>query len=112
MKNMKKMAGLLAVAMSLSVGAAFADAVPAFDTPQEWLAASQQQKISKMKEEASMHGYSENYDYMAAPAFDTPQEWLAACQQQKANKMKEEASMHCYSENYDYMAAPALDTPQ
>ena len=71
-KNMKKMAGLLVMAMSLSIGGAFA-AAPAFDTPQEWLAACQQQKANKLKEEASMHGYSENYDYMAAPAFDTPQ---------------------------------------
>ena len=72
-KNMKKMAGLLVMAMSLSIGGAFA-AAPAFDTPQEWLAACQQQKANKLKEEASMHGYSENYDYMAGPAFDTPQE--------------------------------------
>lgn len=70
-KNMKKMAGLLVMAMSLSSGA-FA-AAPAFDTPQEWLAACQQQKANKLKEEASRHGYSENYDYMAASAFDTPQ---------------------------------------
>ena len=70
-KNMKKMAGLLVMAMSLSIGGAFA-AAPAFDTPQEWLAACQQQKANKLKEEAS-RGYSENYDYMAAPAFDTPQ---------------------------------------
>ncbi|MGN0946683.1 MAG: hypothetical protein ACI4N8_09345 [Megasphaera sp.] len=110
-KNMKKMAGLLVMAMSLSIGGAFA-AAPAFDTPQEWLTAMNQQTAQKLKEEASMHGYSENYDYMAAPAFDTPQEWLAACQQQKANKLKEEASMHGYNENYDYMAAPAFDTPQ
>lgn len=110
-KNMKKMAGLLVMAMSLSICGAFA-AAPAFDTPQEWLTAMNQQTAQKLKEEASMHVYSENYDYLAAPAFDTPQEWLAACQQQKANKLKEEASMHGYSENYDYMAAPAFDTPQ
>ena len=65
-KNMKKMAGLLVMAMSLSIGGTFA-AAPAFDTPQEWLAAQ------KLKEEASRNVYSENYDYMAAPAFDTPQ---------------------------------------
>ena len=64
--NMKKMAGLLVMAMSLSIGGTFA-AAPAFDTPQEWLAAQ------KLKEEASRNVYSENYDYMAAPAFDTPQ---------------------------------------
>ena len=109
-KNMKKMAGLLVMAMSLSSGA-FA-AAPAFDTPQEWLTAMNQQTAQKLKEEASRHSYSENYDYLAAPAFDTPQEWLAACQQQKANKLKEEASRNVYSENYDYMAAPAFDTPQ
>ena len=45
-------------------------AAPAFDSPQEWLAASQQEKAAKLKEEASMHGYSENYDYMAASAFE------------------------------------------
>ena len=39
-KNMEKMAGSLVMAMSLSIGGAFA-AAPAFDTPQEWLAASQ-----------------------------------------------------------------------
>ena len=110
-KNMKKMAGLLVMAMSLSIGGTFA-AAPAFDTPQEWLAASQQQTAQKLKEEASRNVYSENYDYLAAPAFDTPQEWLAACQQQTAQKLKEEASRHVYSENYDYMAAPAFDTPQ
>ena len=82
-KNMKKMAGLLVMAMSLSIGGTFA-AAPAFDTPQEWLAASQQQTAQKLKEEASRHVYRENYDYLAAPAFDTPQEWLAACQQQTA----------------------------
>lgn len=107
MKNMKKIAGLLAMAMSLSISAFAAE--PAFDTPQEWLAASQQEAAAKLKEEASMHGYSENYDYMAAPAFDSPQEWLAASQQEKAAKLKEEASMHGYSENYDYMAASAFE---
>lgn len=110
-KNMKKMAGLLVMAMSLSIGGAFA-AAPAFDTPQEWLAATNQQTAQKLKEEASMHGYSENYDYLAAPAFDTPQEWLTAMKQQKAQKLKEEASRHGYSENYDYLASPAFDTPQ
>ena len=107
MKNMKKIAGLVVMTMSLSISA-FA-AAPAFDTPQEWLAASQQEAAAKLKEEASMHSYSENYDYMAAPAFDSPQEWLAASQQEKAAKLKEEASMHGYSENYDYMAASAFE---
>ena len=50
-KNMKKMAGLLVMAMSLSIGGTFA-AAPAFDTPQEWLAAQ------KLKEEASRNVYS------------------------------------------------------
>lgn len=106
MKNMKKIAGLVVMTMSLSISAFAAE--PAFDTPQEWLAASQQEAAAKLKEEASM-GYSENYSYMAAPAFDSPQEWLAASQQEKAAKLKEEASMHGYSENYDYMAASAFE---
>ena len=47
-KNMKKMAGLLVMAMSLSSGA-FA-AAPAFDTPQEWLTAMNQQTAQKLNE--------------------------------------------------------------
>ena len=76
MKNMKKMVGLIVLAMSMSVSA-FA-AAPAFDTPQEWLAAMQKEQAAGLAEDAALRGYSENHDYTAVPAFDTPQEWLPA----------------------------------
>ena len=110
MKNMKKMVGLIVLAMSMSVSA-FA-AAPAFDTPQEWLAAMQKERAERMAEDAEIHGFSENHDYYAASAFDTPQEWLAAMQKEQAAGLAEDAALRGYSENHDYTAVPAFDMPQ
>lgn len=69
--NMKKMVSAILLAMSVSaVGFA---AEPAFDTPQEWLAAMQKKQAEGLAEDAALRGYSENHDYTAVPAFDTPQ---------------------------------------
>lgn len=106
--NTKKLAGIVLMAMALCVGSCFADAVPACDSAQEWLAVTNQQAAEKAKEESTMHCYSENYDYMAAPAFDSANDAVEYYKEEAELKAKEESTMHCYSENYDYMATPAF----
>ena len=106
--NTKKLAGIALMAMALCVGSCFADAVPAYNSAQEWLAVTNQQAAEKAKEESAMHVYSENYDYMAAPAFDSANDAVECYEEETELKAKEESTMHCYSENYDYMAISAF----
>ena len=107
--NTKKLVGTVFMTMALCVGACFADAVPACNSAQEWLAVTNQQTTKELKEEASMYVHSENYDYMASPAFDSANDAVKLYEEEAELKAKEEAAMHCYSENYDYTAASAFD---
>ena len=106
--NTKKLAGIVLMAMALCAGSCFADAVPAYNSAQEWLAVTNQQVAEKAKEESTMHVYSENYDYMAAPAFDSANDAVECYKEETELKAEEEATMHCYSENHDYMATSAF----
>lgn len=84
MKNFKRIVLTLVISSFASLGACFAEeAVPAFDTPQEWLQDAAATKAeyetyqARQQRPTSLSDAGDGYwDYMAEPAFDTPQEWL------------------------------------